>query len=73
MTGDLLLPVYCNPLREGRSLPETSMVLRCRFDGTTLRYVEHGNGLTYPTGRGYGEPSLANDVTLSAELYLVKA
>ena len=57
--GDLLLPVYCNPLREGRPLPETSMVLRCRFDGTTLRYVEHGNGLTYPTGRGYGEPSLA--------------
>jgi hypothetical protein len=57
--GDLLLPVYSNPLREGRSLPEISLVLRCRFDGTTLKYVEHGNALTYPTGRGYSEPSLA--------------
>ena len=33
--------------------------MRCTFDGTTLRYVEHGNELTVPTARGFAEPSLA--------------
>jgi hypothetical protein len=57
--GDILLPVYNNLMKEGKSLPEQSLVVRCRFDGTTLKYVEHGNTLTYPTGRGFSEPSLA--------------
>jgi hypothetical protein len=53
-----LLPVYYN-LRAGRVVPLGTVVLRCRFDGTDLKYVEHGNEITYPTGRGFGEPSLA--------------
>jgi hypothetical protein len=56
--GDLLLPVYYN-MRAGRVVPLGSLVLRCRFDGATLKHMEHGNELTFPTGRGFGEPSLA--------------
>ncbi len=56
--GDILVPVYYN-MRAGKVVPEGSLVLRCRFDGTTLKYVEHGNELTYATGRGFSEPSLA--------------
>lgn len=57
--GDILLPVYSNPVRDGKALPSLSSVLRCRFDGTTLRFVEQGNEMTVDTGRGFGEPSLA--------------
>ena len=32
--------------------------MRCRFDGTTLTYQEHGSELTIPRGRGLYEPSL---------------
>jgi len=54
--GDILLPVYF----KAKDVKEYSAtVLRCRFDGKTLRYVEHGDVLTYPTGRGFPEPSLA--------------
>ena len=34
-------------------------VLRCRFDGVTLRLVEAGPELAVKGGRGLGEPSLA--------------
>jgi hypothetical protein len=55
--GDILVPVYHN--RQGGKVTEGSMVLRCSFDGQRLKYVEHGNDMRYPTGRGYSEPSLA--------------
>jgi hypothetical protein len=60
--GDILLPL-------GRRAPETTgdrwhtcaevIVVRCRFDGETLSYVEHGDALTVDVPRGLGEPSLA--------------
>ena len=34
-------------------------VVRCRFNGQTLSYVEHGDELTIPVQRGFVEPSLA--------------
>ncbi len=58
--GDILLPVYANPSRDGKEIPSLASVVRCRFDGTTLRFVERGNELTVATGRGFGEPSLAH-------------
>jgi hypothetical protein len=57
--GDILLPVYCNPLENGKAVPTFIVVARCRFDGETLTYVEHGNELRHPTARGFAEPSLA--------------
>jgi len=57
LDGDILVPVYHN--RRGGKLTEGSMILHCTFDGETLRYVEHGNDMMHPTGRGYSEPSLA--------------
>ena len=33
-------------------------MLRCRFDGMTLKYVEHGNELSIDVKRGYAEPSI---------------
>ena len=41
-------------------LGQTITVVRCRFDGETLTYVEHGNELELKQGRGLGEPSLAH-------------
>jgi len=59
--GEILLPTYS-------ALPETatgqfiaqdiSFVMRCKFDGKTLTYLEHGNTLTIPSGRGFAEPAL---------------
>lgn len=54
--GDILLPIYFKRLED----PHYSVtVVRCRFDGKTLRYVEHGTELTIPIDRGLAEPSLA--------------
>lgn len=53
--GDILLPVYFKAKKVNEY---STTVLRCRFDGKTLRYVEHGDVLSYPTGRGFPEPSL---------------
>jgi hypothetical protein len=33
-------------------------VARCRFDGETLTYLEHGTELNIPRDRGLYEPSL---------------
>ncbi len=59
--GEILLPTY-SAIREtarGQFAAQyTSLVMRCTFDGRTLRYVEHGNILTIPSGRGFAEPSL---------------
>ncbi|MDH4476691.1 MAG: GDSL-type esterase/lipase family protein [Verrucomicrobiaceae bacterium] len=53
--GDILLPIYC----KAKAAPYYSVtVLRCRFDGTTLTYLEHGPPLTLESGRGVYEPSL---------------
>lgn len=53
--GDILLPIYFKPIG---SKQYSSTVVRGRFDGATLRYVEHGTELTVPVERGLYEPSL---------------
>ncbi len=61
--GNLLLPTYFrHPERENKeaSVLFSSTVMRCRFDGETLEYIEHGSELTLPSGRGFVEPSLAH-------------
>jgi hypothetical protein len=54
--GDILLPIYSKDI-PGKVYFTT--VVRCRFDGTTLRYVEHGSKHTVASDRGLYEPSLA--------------
>jgi hypothetical protein len=53
--GDILLPIYFKPMKETQF---STTVVRCRFDGEKLRYVEHGSELTVPIKRGLYEPSL---------------
>ncbi len=53
--GDILLPVY-HKAEADKFYSVT--VLRCVFDGITLRFVEQGNELTLESGRGVYEPSL---------------
>jgi hypothetical protein len=53
--GDILLATYVN--RPGGRMATT--VMRCRYDGRTLTYAEHGNLLANDIGRGLYEPSLA--------------
>ncbi|MCF7786973.1 MAG: glycoside hydrolase [Prosthecobacter sp.] len=53
--GDILLPVYFKA--KGDKYYRVT-VLRCSFDGRTLRYVEQGNNLALESGRGVYEPSL---------------
>ena len=55
--GDILLPIYCKAKEGGPAYSST--VLRCRFDGETLTYVEHGNMMSVDVQRGFPEPSLA--------------
>jgi len=54
--GDVLLPIYSKPIEDARYF---STVVRARFDGKTLRYVEHGTEMTVEIDRGLYEPSLA--------------
>jgi acetyl esterase/lipase len=54
--GDVLLPIY---FKEIGNTQYATTVLRCEFDGETLRYREHGSELTVPVKRGLYEPSLA--------------
>ena len=60
--GDILLPIYYKKRQSvlSSSLNDVfySCVIRCQFDGETLRYAEKGSDLAYPSGRGYYEPSL---------------
>ncbi|MCF7837420.1 MAG: exo-alpha-sialidase [Candidatus Marinimicrobia bacterium] len=67
--GDILLPTYfVLPEMFNRGIENRwysqfgSAVMRCRFDGETLRYIEHGNELTLPADGnmhpGFVEPSL---------------
>jgi hypothetical protein len=59
-SGEILLPIYF----VGREANQAyATVLRCKFDGTTLTYLEHGDELTINDkpgyrGRGFHEPSL---------------
>lgn len=55
--GDILLPLYFRP-RAATDNCLLSTVARCRFDGETLTYLEHGSELACPQPRGLGEPSL---------------
>ncbi len=53
--GTILLPIYFYPPGENSRVA----VLRCRFDGETLRYESHGEELSVDDGtRGLHEPSL---------------
>jgi hypothetical protein len=54
--GDILLPIYYKR-PDGARYSVT--VCRCRFDGNTLEFVEHGNAMSLPIKRGLYEPSLA--------------
>jgi len=53
--GDILLPIYFKA--KGDKYYRVT-VLRCQFDGGTLRYIEQGNDLALESGRGVYEPSL---------------
>ncbi len=53
--GDILLPIY---FRAQDSRTYTVTVLRCSFDGRTLRVTAVGNDLTVTGDRGLYEPSL---------------
>ena len=53
--GDILLPIYF----KGKEDPFYRVtVVRCSFDGTTLKYLEHGDEFEMNGGRGLFEPSL---------------
>ncbi|MCL4201984.1 MAG: exo-alpha-sialidase [Pirellulaceae bacterium] len=54
--GDILLPIY---FKRPEDKVSSTTVVRCRFDGAKLRYVEHGDELSVDVPRGFGEPSLA--------------
>ena len=54
--GDILLPTYYRPPGAKTS---HATVMRCSFDGETLKYLEHGDDLVIDDGtRGAGEPSI---------------
>ncbi len=54
--GTLLVPVYF--VAKGKDFLAKGTVVRCAFDGATLRYVEHGDELLHPVKRGLYEKSL---------------
>jgi hypothetical protein len=54
--GDILLPIYA---KEMAARAFFATVVRCRFDGRRLTYVEHGTELFADIDRGLYEPSLA--------------
>jgi hypothetical protein len=56
--GTVLVPAYFKPKSESRAGIYASTVLRCRFDGKTLTYLEHGAPIRHDTPRGVYEPSI---------------
>lgn len=58
--GDILLPIYFKG-QEDKYYRVT--VLRCTFDGTTLKFVEQGSDVALADGRGVYEPSLIQSGT----------
>ena len=53
--GQILLPIY---FKRPDDRCYSATVVRCRFDGSTLQYVEHGDELKHDVPRGFCEPSL---------------
>ena len=53
--GTVLLPFY---IGEGTHKPFSTTMVRCRFDGEKLSYLEHGNVLALDVKRGLYEPSI---------------
>lgn len=53
--GDILLPVY---FKEPEQTQYRVTVCHCRFDGSELTYVKHGNEMTVNVNRGFVEPSI---------------
>lgn len=53
--GELLVPIYFKRPDETQF---ATTVLRCKFDGEKLTYVEHGSEHTVPIKRGLYEPSI---------------
>ncbi len=53
--GDILIPIY---FKEPEDQQFSVTVCRCRFDGKTVEFIEHGDELTIPVKRGLYEPSL---------------
>lgn len=54
--GDILLPIHFKRPEEQLF---RATVVRCRFDGNVLTYIEHGDELSLDIPRGFCEPSLA--------------
>jgi hypothetical protein len=54
--GAILLPIYFGG--DGNEDNHKVTVLRCRFDGEDLTYIEHGDELQLTVKRGLAEPSL---------------
>jgi len=57
--GSLLLPIYFKARSSNPKACYSATVLRCSFDGTTLKYLAHGDELKLDVPRGFCEPSLA--------------
>ena len=53
--GDILLPIY---FKQPKKKQYSATVLRCSFDGRTLRYLLHASVHSVPIDRGLYEPSL---------------
>ncbi len=53
--GTVLVPIY---FAKSANVPASVTVVRCRFDGKTLTYHEHGTELSLNVERGLCEPSL---------------
>ena len=61
LNGDILWPIYFMDRAARAAYPKsgyTVTVVRCRFDGLTMKYVEHGDELAIADPRGFCEPSL---------------
>lgn len=61
--GDILWPVYCLDRQSGSEAWYAkscffATIVRCRFDGQAMKYLEHGDELTVADPRGLCEPSL---------------
>lgn len=54
--GEILLPVRYR--KDAATRYYTTIVARCRFDGKTLTYLEHGSEFMIPRERGLYEPSV---------------
>jgi hypothetical protein len=57
--GEILLPIrFTMPFLPKGTTRYATLVVRCRFDGETLSYVEYGSEMTEHIDRGLYEPSM---------------